>query len=319
MAAPAPSFKKQSEKMDGNLGVSDGTDTDVNLEHIFSLSPPTVKAISLESDWNFKPTPNLVKCIFLPWKSGSALAFIQHTKTVAPGVFNVEVLRESQRVSGMTVKFTSTENSRWPSSVREARILSQLDSKYVIRLLAGFHYISPKSKQSLLFLEQGLHDASTFPFNALAYRRFQRHTLNAINYVHGQGILHRDIKPKNIIACKNTSTGRVRFKLADFNSARELPQPGETISAAGTEGYRAPELRSGSGATKKSDIWAFGATIVAVMLNQYPPPEESLTPSFNNDPFSRLISQQDRNTFRKNVRALSNNPESRPLAASLLG
>lgn len=86
--------------------------------------------------------------------------------------------------------------------------------------------------------------------------------LSALAAAHEQDIVHRDIKPSNIFLCRN---GRV--VLLDFGLARATSEAsGETLARGlgtnvmGTPHYMAPEMLSGVGLSKRSDLYSLGAT-----------------------------------------------------------
>ncbi|WP_199037073.1 serine/threonine-protein kinase [Glycomyces salinus] len=82
---------------------------------------------------------------------------------------------------------------------------------------------------------------------------------DALAAVHREGILHRDLKPGNILVAADD-----RAKLADFGISR-LVYDAETITVsgrlAGTPGYLAPEVADGGRFTKASDVFSLGATL----------------------------------------------------------
>lgn len=84
-------------------------------------------------------------------------------------------------------------------------------------------------------------------------------TASAVSEIHEHGIIHRDIKPKNLMI--ELGTGNV--KLTDFGIAVfETEDPSITRDGfiVGTPLYMAPELFSGSAATVASDVYSFGVT-----------------------------------------------------------
>jgi serine/threonine protein kinase len=90
---------------------------------------------------------------------------------------------------------------------------------------------------------------------------------SALAAAHKLGIMHRDVKPGNILVGDGDEA-----KLSDFGIAREevdatLTQTG---MMTGTPAYLAPEIATGEGATPASDVWALGATIYAAVEGEPP-------------------------------------------------
>jgi serine/threonine-protein kinase len=99
-----------------------------------------------------------------------------------------------------------------------------------------------------------------------AIRIFEAVT-GAIQYVHSQGIVHRDIKSNNI---KIGSAGEV--KLLDFGIARSEATPSLTMTGdvVGTLQYLSPEQIKGGVADHRSDIWALGALLYEMVTGKVP-------------------------------------------------
>ena len=89
----------------------------------------------------------------------------------------------------------------------------------------------------------------------------------AIHYIHGQGVLHRDIKSNNI---KISSIGEV--KLLDFGIAKsgDTPSMTRTGDVIGTLEYLSPEQVKAGAADARSDIWALGALLYEMTTGQLP-------------------------------------------------
>ena len=89
----------------------------------------------------------------------------------------------------------------------------------------------------------------------------------ALGYMHQQGILHRDIKPTNLML-----TNRQELKVMDFGIARVLTGTHTTQHTAmmGSVYYAAPELLRGQAATAAADIYSFGVLVYEMLTGKQP-------------------------------------------------
>mmetsp|Transcript_6085 Transcript_6085/g.7465 ORF Transcript_6085/g.7465 Transcript_6085/m.7465 type:complete len:1063 (+) Transcript_6085:341-3529(+) len=106
-------------------------------------------------------------------------------------------------------------------------------------------------------------------------RHFSAQILDAIKYMHDNGVIHRDIKPENILL-----DDKLRIQITDFGTARLLEKKNDESedypvdvrakSFVGTAEYVSPELLESKYCGKPGDIWAFGC-IVYQMIAGKPP------------------------------------------------
>ncbi|KAG0652041.1 Serine threonine-kinase sepH [Hyphodiscus hymeniophilus] len=156
----------------------------------------------------------------------------------------------------------------------EIDLLKNLNHENIVKYL-GF----VKSKDSLNivleFCENGsLHSIcksyGKFPENLVGV--YMAQILQGLQYLHDQGVIHRDIKGANILTTKE---GKV--KLADFGvSTSTLAGADKEAQVVGTPYWMAPEIIQLSGATPASDIWSLGCTVIELLEGK--PPYYKLAP-----------------------------------------
>ena len=91
---------------------------------------------------------------------------------------------------------------------------------------------------------------------------------------HQAGLVHRDIKPQNVLIGEDEA-GRVRLKLIDFGiAADQLSRQQTSTMLSGSVGYAAPEqwLKAGKDLTGRTDLYALGATMYRMLTGQMPYP-----------------------------------------------
>ena len=97
--------------------------------------------------------------------------------------------------------------------------------------------------------------------------RIAADAVSGLTHAHERGIIHRDVKPRNILLDE-----RCNPKLADFGIARAFDSTHETHpgSFLGTAAYSSPEQLQGQKVTPKSDVYSFGATLYHAATGRRP-------------------------------------------------
>lgn len=94
--------------------------------------------------------------------------------------------------------------------------------------------------------------------------RYFTQILKAVHYLHEHKIMHRDLKPLNILL-----TTSEELKIADFGLSRPLEHYGEMRkTVCGTPIYMSPELQKGNSYSNKADIWAMGCILYEMLTLQ---------------------------------------------------
>ena len=91
--------------------------------------------------------------------------------------------------------------------------------------------------------------------------------LRALDHARGHGIIHRDVKPQNVMLCRR------EVKVMDFGLARQLEPGHKTTLVAGTPRYMAPEQFAGKGLDERTDLFGFGVTLFETLAGRLPYPE----------------------------------------------
>ncbi len=104
------------------------------------------------------------------------------------------------------------------------------------------------------------------PLKAGDVQSYQEQILTALAAAHSQGVLHRDIKPDNILISPEGNVTLFDWGVAKIEG-RETRL--STLGVVGTAGYMAPEIIKGEKATALSDIYSVGATCVAALRGEH--------------------------------------------------
>jgi serine/threonine protein kinase len=140
---------------------------------------------------------------------------------------------------------------------------------------------------------------------------------DALVSAHNEGVVHRDVKPENILITQFGEPVLADFGLAVLTEAREA-----SVTLELTPAYAAPEMFNGGRAGPASDVYALCATLYALMRGRPPRWRENLNPSLATlmDLFSERIPDLPGAPPELSAllrRGMSNDPAQRPTAADL--
>jgi serine/threonine-protein kinase len=116
-------------------------------------------------------------------------------------------------------------------------------------------------------LEQLLHHVKPLPeHDAL---RMMSQICDGIGYLHANGVVHRDLKPTNVMLCSDGSLRIMDFGIAKAAAARRLTF-GSFSPTMGTPDYMAPEQVKGQRGDERTDVYSLGAILYEMVTGRLP-------------------------------------------------
>jgi len=166
----------------------------------------------------------------------------------------------------VALKVPHRQSVNFGELLREPRLLASLNHPNIVTVLTAekqdnvffivMEYVAGETLENIIARDGALDLARALDFTC--------QICNAVDHAHNQGVIHRDLRPGNVLVAEN---GLV--KVADFGTSRFLELAAHGTTVIGSPPYMAPEQFQGR-AVFASDIYSLGVTMYQMMTGTLP-------------------------------------------------
>eukprot|EP00435_Cladocopium_sp_Y103_P062397 s219_g24.t1 len=187
------------------------------------------------------------------------------------GLYHFEVDSDEAEQIPAIQSVQSTLNGHFGSRVQSRSSRSKSSSRSTREAkLSTASGDGQRSKLCALLMERmdySLHHLTCFSFLEPEAAFACQALLRGLSHLHSLGIIHRDVKPGNILI----ANGGSRVVLSDLGLAARIPEGSTSVSrkACGTRGFLAPECLLRDVCSKESDMFAVGAVLYQLLFGTY--------------------------------------------------
>jgi len=245
----------------------------------------------------------------------------------AGGMGHVWLARDERSGLDVALKIVAREGKSGHRAEREARAAASLRHPRCQRIVSlardqshvyiTYEYIPGRTLREAMRAGE-LDDAAAIEVAA--------QISEALAHAHGKGIVHRDVKPSNVLLAQHLDTepGAVDVRLLDFGLAQMAEF--DTLTALGdipgTLAYISPERLQGLTATSAADVWGVGVLLWEALAGEHPFWGGDLTETSRRiqhgaEPLAALRPDLPQNVLETVGNALLVNPQRRPSAERL--
>ena len=208
---------------------------------------------------------------------------------------------------------------------REERIGLELDHPFILKFVAVegqksrpyivTEYLKGCTLEHLLKAMRPLPEKDALKITSLVCA--------ALQYMHDHGVVHRDLKPQNIMLCKDGTIRVMDFGIARDTISRRITRMGNS-QTMGTPDYMAPEQVEGKRADNRTDIYNLGALLYEMLTGSVPFQDENQWSALNarvtGDPVAPRKLNRDLSAQAEEIalRALQRNPADRYQSAQAM-
>jgi eukaryotic-like serine/threonine-protein kinase len=188
-------------------------------------------------------------------------------KTIGSGGFGTVYLADDTWINKkVALKVPHKQGVDFGELLREARLLAALDHPNIVRI------VTAEKQENVFFIVMDFVPGETLedvisregPLEVALALDYTCQISNAVDHAHRQGVLHRDLRPSNILVAE---TGQL--KVADFGTSRFLEIAAHGSTVIGSPPYMALEQFRGE-AVLASDIYSLGVTMYQMLTGVLP-------------------------------------------------
>lgn len=198
---------------------------------------------------------------------GQQLGKYQILKTLGTGGFGtVYLVKDTWINKKFAIKIPHKQSGQFDELLREPRLLAVLDHQNIVSLVTAekaddyffivMEYVEGENLEAILEREKPLPLQRALEFAGCICA--------GVEYAHRQGVLHRDLRPGNVLV---TEAGQV--KITDFGTSRFLEVADRASTIIGSPPYMAPEQFQGR-AVFASDIYSLGVIMYEMTTGRLP-------------------------------------------------
>jgi serine/threonine kinase 32 len=183
------------------------------------------------------------------------------------------------------------EKNSFKSVLLERELLSTLECPFIVNLRLAYQTETDLCMVVDLMAGGDLrfHLGKEHFFDEERAKFYAACILLALEYIHGQRVLHRDIKPDNLLLDENGYC-----HLTDFNiSYRFTDEKPTTVGFAGTKPYMAPEVWRKDPYTFEPDYWSLGITLYEMLCSRVPFAPEAFVEDPDGSVLKKLILEEN--------------------------
>eukprot|EP00178_Gracilaria_changii_P002042 TRINITY_DN1300_c0_g1_i1.p1 TRINITY_DN1300_c0_g1~~TRINITY_DN1300_c0_g1_i1.p1 ORF type:complete len:634 (-),score=105.65 TRINITY_DN1300_c0_g1_i1:5701-7335(-) len=204
--------------------------------------------------------------------------FYDFGKVIGRGAYSeVYLARDKQRNELCAIKVLERSNTEHAKLIdRELEVLRLLNHQNIVQIYDIFdsaretfvvmEYLAGGELLEMITENDHLSEKNS--------KQVIREVLQAVHYLHARGIVHRDVKPENIL-CVNRGWP-LRVKITDFGLSKSVGGLGDDDaqrvmrSQCGTAYYLAPEIANSLPYGKPVDLWACGVVLYVMLAGKFP-------------------------------------------------